>query len=434
MVMAGFAAGIAVVTAVLMLPAATEAGQHTTFLQALFTATSAVCVTGLVVVDTPTHWSGVGDAAILAGIQFGGLGFMTAASLLGLTVARRLGLRAQLLAAAEQGTVYLGDVRRVVRVVALVAAGVEGAVAAVLTLRFWLRYGYPPGTATYHGVYHAVSAYNNAGFALYGDSLVRFATDPVVGVPMALAVVVGGIGFPVLIELGRHLGRPRLWSVHTKITLLGSALLLAGGTVAFTVFEWRNPGTLGPLGVPGKLLVGIVQGGVMPRTAGFNTIDYARADETTLLVTDVLMFIGGGSGGTAGGIKVGTFFVLFFAILAEARGDSAVDAFGRQVPSAVLRQALSVALLGVALVVAATLTLLAVSDHDLDRVLFEATSAFGTVGLSAGITAALPALGQYVLIVLMFVGRLGPVTVAAAMAMRERRKLYTLPVERPAIG
>ena len=433
-VMAGFAAGIAVVTALLMLPAATEAGQPTTFLQALFTATSAVCVTGLVVVDTPSHWSGFGDAAIVAGIQLGGLGFMTAASLLGLTVVRRLGLRTQLLAAAETTAVDLGDVRRIVQLVALVAVVVEGAVAAVLALRFWLEYGYSPGSAVYHGVYHAVSSYNNAGFALYTDSLIGFASDPVVVGPMSLAVVIGGMGFPVLLELARHQGRPAGWSVHTKITLLGSAVLLAAGTAAFTAFEWRNPATLGPLDVPGKLLVGVVQGGTMPRTAGFNAIDYGQAEETTLLVTDVLMFIGGGSGGTAGGIKVGTFFVLFFAMLAEARGDTSVDVFGRQLPGAVLRQALSVALLGVALVVAATLTLLAVSDLDLDRVLFEAVSAFGTVGLSTGITAALPPAGQYALIVLMFVGRLGPVTVAAAMAMRERPKLYMLPMERPVIG
>ena len=425
----GFAAAIAVVTLLLMLPVAHEQGVETTARQALFTATSAVCVTGLTVVDTPGHWSTFGEVAIAAGVQFGGLGFMTSAVLLGLIAARRLGLRTRVLAAAETGAIRLGDVRRVARGVALVSVTTEAAVALVLAMRFWAGYDQSPGQAIYGGVFHAVTAYNNAGFALYSDNLIRFATDPWICLPIAAAVIVGGIGFPVLFELGRELRTPRFWSIHTKITLLGYALLSVGGTAALVAFEWRNPGTLGPLNVAAKLLVGLTQGGVQPRTAGFNSIDYGHANETSLLVTDALMFIGGGAGGTAGGIKVTTFLVLFYAIVAEVRGDPNVDAFTREMPTAVVRQALSVALLGVA-----TLTLLAISDLDLDRVLFEVISAFATVGLSTGITASLPAAGQYLLIALMFVGRLGPVTLATALAVRERRKLYRLPQERPVVG
>jgi Trk-type K+ transport system membrane component len=391
-------------------------------------------VTGLTVVDTPTHWSTFGEVTILVGIQFGGLGFMTSASLLGLTVARRLGLRSQLLAAAETHAVSLGDVGRVVRGVALFSFATELIVAVLLTLRLWAGYDRGVGRAAYEGVFHAVSSYNNAGFALYSDSLIGFATDPFVCLPMAAAVVVGGLGIPVLLELRRELRTPKTWSVHTKIALLGSALLLVGGWATFAAFEWRNPATLGPVDVPGKLLVGLFQGGVQPRTAGFNAIDYAQANETSLLVTDILMFIGGAPGGTAGGIKVTTFFVLFFAILNEVRGDPSVDVFRREIPNEVVRQALSVALLGVALVVSATLTLLAITDLDLDRVLFEAVSAFGTVGLSTGITASLPTAAQYVLILLMFTGRLGPITVASALALRQRRKLFRYPQERPVVG
>ena len=433
-VVVGFAAAIAVVTLLLMLPVAHEDGVTTTFRQALFTATSAVCLTGLTVVDTPTHWSTFGEVSIMLGVQFGGLGFMVSASLLGLAVVRRLGLRTRLLAAAETRAVGLGDVRRVVLGVALVGLAVEGIVAVLLGLRLWIGYGESAGRAAYHGVFHAVTSYNNAGFALYSSNLIGFATDPMICLPIALAVVVGGLGFPVLLELRRELGSPRYWSVHTRITLLTTTLLLVVGTVAVAGFEWRNAGTLGPLDTPGKLLVGFFQGGVQPRTAGFNTIDYSQANETSLLVTDVLMFIGGGSGGTAGGIKVTTFMLLFFAIVAEVRGDPAVCAFGREVPSAVIRQALSVALLGVALVVAGTLTVLALTDLDLDPVLFEVVSAFGTVGLSTGITPALPAAAQYVLIVLMFAGRLGPITLASALALRERQKLFRLPEERPIVG
>jgi Trk-type K+ transport system membrane component len=222
--------------------------------------------------------------------------------------------------------------------------------------------------------------------------------------------------------------------VHTKITVLGSALLWISGTVMLLVFEWGNPRTLGPVGIPGKLLLGFTQGGVWPRTAGFNSVDMAGLHESSLLVTDVLMFIGGGSGGTAGGIKVTTFFLLLFAIVAEVRGDDTIDAFNRRIPSVTIRLALTVALLGVALVVAGTLALLTLTGLDLDRVLFESVSAFGTVGLSTGITPMLPPAGHYVLIALMFLGRIGPVTAAAALAVRSRRKLYRFPEERPIVG
>jgi trk system potassium uptake protein TrkH len=430
----GFAGAILLVTVLLLLPVAHRAGATTSFREALFTATSAVCVTGLVVVDTPTHWSAFGETVIVSGIQFGGLGFMTSASLLGLLVARRMGLRSRVLTAAETKALGLGDVRRVVRGVALVSFTVEGIVAVIVGLRLWLAYDLPPGRAAYHGLFHGISAFNNAGFALYSDNLIGFATDPLVCLPLAAAVILGGLGFPVIFELRRELSTPRRWSVHTKTTLLASTALLFAGTAVFLTFEWTNPATLGPLGASGKLLVGLFNGGVQPRTAGFNSIDYGHAHETSLLSTDVLMFIGGGSAGTAGGIKVTTFTVLLFAIVSEVRGEATVDAFGRQLSPSVVRQALSVALLGVALVVSGTLALLALSGLDLDRVLFEAVSAFGTVGLSTGITAALPAPAQYVLIGLMFTGRIGPITLASALALRQKRKLYRLPEERPIVG
>ncbi len=433
-VILGFAGGIGVVTTLLMLPLAYQSGIPTTFRTALFTATSAVCVTGLTVVDTPRHWSTFGEVTIMAAIQVGGFGFMTAASLLSLLVARRLGLRTRLVTAAETKSLGVGDVRRVLRGVALTTLTVEAVVATLLGLRLWQEYDEPPGRAAYLGVFHAVSAFNNAGFGLYSDNLVRFVTDPVVCLPISAAVVIGGIGFPVLFELRRELRRPHRWSLHTKTTLMTTALLLLGGTVTVTAFEWRNEATLGALDVPGKLLAGFFTGGVQPRTAGFNSVDVTSMHETSWLITDILMFIGGGSAGTAGGIKVTTFMLLFYAILAEVRGDPTVNAFGRRVPPAVLRQALSVALLGVACVVTGTLALLATSGLDLDRVLFEATSAFATVGLSTGITPNLPPAAQYVLIVLMFVGRTGTITLASALALRGRQRLYRLPEERTIVG
>jgi potassium uptake TrkH family protein len=433
-VVGAFAAAITILTTLLLLPAAREPGESTTLVQALFTATSAICVTGLAVVDTPNHWSTFGEVLIIIGVQFGGLGFMTSASLLGLFAARRLGLRTRILTAAETKAVGIGDVRRLVRGVALVSFAVEAVVGVVLALRFWAGYGMEPGRAAYNGLFHAVMAFNNAGFALFSDNLVQFATDPLVCLPIGIAVILGALGFPVLLELRRELRTPRLWSLHTKITVLTYGLLLAAGTVAIMTFEWHNPRTFGPLDVPGKLLVGFFMGGPQTRSAGFNTIDVGAMNETSWLVADCLMFIGGGSAGTGGGIKVTTFMLLFFAIVAEVRGEPAVSAFGREISGAVIRQALSVALLGVALVVAGTLTVLALSGLDLDRVLFEVISAFATNGLSTGITGQLPPSAQYVLVALMFAGRLGPITVASALAMRERRKLFRLPEERPIVG
>jgi Trk-type K+ transport system membrane component len=321
----------------------------------------------------------------------------------------------------------------VVRGVALVTFGTEAVVAVALFLRLWLGYAETPARAAYEAVFHAVSAFNNAGYALYSSNLVGFVADPGVILPVAVAAIVGGLGFPVLFELRRELRTPDRWSLHTRATLLGYALLLVGGCLAVTAFEWRNPATLGPLDVPGKVLGGFF-GSTTARTAGFNSIDYGQAEPSTLVVTDVLMFIGGGSASTTGGIKVVTFMILFYAILAEARGEDTVDAFGRQISPASLRQALAVALVGVALVVAGTLTVLSVTDFGLDKVLFEVTSAFGTVGLSTGITGQLPASGQCVLIVLMFLGRTGPITLASALALRHRRRLYRLPEERPIVG
>jgi trk system potassium uptake protein len=435
-VVAGFGTATAIGTVLLMLPVSSESGRPTDLLPALFTAVSAVCVTGLVVVDTPTHWSGFGEGVILVLVQIGGLGIMTLASLLALLVARRLGMRMQLTAQAETKTVGLGDVRQVIRGVIAVSLAIEALIAVMLTGRFALGYDEPFGRALYLGVFHSVTAYNNAGFALYSDNLIGFATDPYICVPIMVAVVLGGLGFPVVLELLRRRTRRRQrrrWSLHTRVTVLTYGGLLVLGVAAVTATEWRNPGTLGPMDVHHKLLTGLFHG-VQPRTAGFNSLDPGQFEPTTLLVRDVLMFIGGGSAGTAGGIKVTTFALLGFVILAEIRGEPTVHVLGRRLPPDVQRQALTVALLGVGVVMSGTLLLLAMTPFGLDQVLFEVVSAFGTVGLSTGITAKIPAAGQVVLIVLMFIGRLGPITMASALALRDRPRRYELPEERPIVG
>jgi trk system potassium uptake protein len=432
-VAAAFAVGILVGTALLAVPAA-RAGPGSAPLEvATFTATSAVCVTGLTVVDTATYWSTFGQVVILLLIQVGGLGFMALASLLALAMSRRLGLRQRLLAQTEINVVQLGETRRILLAVAAFSLLFEVLAAAVLTGRLWLGYGEPLGRAAWLGLFHSVSAFNNAGFGLYSDNLVRFVDDGWVSLTVTLAVIAGGLGFPVLVELFRAPARPDRWSLHTKLTLTMTWVLLAAGTLAILGFEWSNPATLGPLDLPGKLLAGFFQG-ANPRTAGFNSVDYAAMGETSWLVTDVLMFIGAGSAGTSGGIRVTTFAVLVLMVAAEARGRSTVNAFRRRLPEGAQRQALAVTLIGLGAVVVATLAITAQSGLPLSRTLFEAFSAFGTVGLTTGITAQLPVPSQNILILLMFLGRTGPITLATALALREREPRYRFPEERPIIG
>ncbi|MBB6380544.1 potassium uptake TrkH family protein [Pseudonocardia eucalypti] len=420
-------------TVLLSMPFAVEDGQAPGLMTAVFTATSAVCVTGLVVVDTATYWSTAGELIILGLIQAGGLGIMTLASLLGLLVFRRFGLRMRLTAQTETKSIGLGEVRRLVGRVILVSLIFELVLWVMLALRLYVGYDRRVGAAAYEGLFHSVSAFNNAGFALYSDSLMGFVTDPWICLPIAVAVIVGGIGFPVVLELWRRFRTPRAWSLHTKITVLATAVLLAVGTVLITALEWDNPKTMGAAGWSDKLLAGFFAS-ASARTAGFNSLDVAGMEPATLLVHDMLMFIGGGSAGTAGGIKVATFALLAFVILAEARGEPTVHVLGRKLSDGVQRQALTIVLLGIGLVMSATVALLAVTSLDLDQVLFEVVSAFATVGLSTGITDDLPVFGQLVLIVLMFVGRLGPITLATAMALRERVRRYELPEERTIVG
>ncbi|MET9513600.1 potassium transporter TrkG [Streptomyces sp. NPDC002994] len=437
-VVMAFAAVTLAGAALLSLPLSSEESGATGFVTSLFTSTSAVCVTGLAVVDTGTYWSGFGEGVILALIQVGGFGIMTMASLLGLLVSGKLRLRMQLTAQAETKSLGIGEVRRVLLGVAGTTLAIELAAGAVLALRFRYGYGESIGQAVYLGYFHAVSAFNNAGFGLHADNLTRYAQDAWVTLPIAAAVILGGIGFPVLLELLRHRRRRRTtgrrgWSLHTKLTLTTTAILLATGTVFTSLLEWSNPGTLGHFDWSEKLLNGFFHS-AMSRTAGFNALDIGAMEASTLLMTCTLMFIGGGSAGTAGGIKVTTFAVLAAAIVAEVRGEPSSAIFGRRLAPHVLRQALTVALLGVGLVMVSTLALLTVVRAPFEAVLFESVSAFATVGLSTGITADVPESGQLILILLMFVGRLGPVTLVSALALRERTRRYQLPEERPVIG
>jgi potassium uptake TrkH family protein len=429
-----FLLAIAVGTVLLTLPVSRAGAGHAPLLTALFTTTSAVCVASLAVVDTPTYWSGFGQVVIMLLMQVGGFGIMTMATLLGLLVSRRLRLRTRLIAQTESHGLALGDVRSVLLRVAVTVVAIEALGTLALALRFWLGYDYPIGTAAWHGLFHTVSTFNNAGFTLYSNSMIRFIGDWWICLTLAGLCIAGAIGFPVLFELRREWRHPSGWSTHTRIVVSGTAILLAAGFVAMLAFEWSNPRTFGPLGVPGKILAAFFQG-TMPRSAGLQTVDFAAMHVATTTITDVLMFIGGGSAGTAGGIKISTFFLLAYVIWAEVKGERDVVVGRRRLAEATQRQALAVALLGVGVVAAGTLALVTVADRlSLEQALFECTSAFGTVGLSLNVTPSLPGPAQAVLIAVMYVGRVGTVTVASAMALRTRHRRYRFPEERPIVG
>ncbi|MBQ1049083.1 TrkH family potassium uptake protein [Micromonospora sp. C51] len=433
MITVGFAGAIMVGTGLLSLPWATRSGSRTELVDALFTATSAVCVTGLVTVDTGSYWSTFGQVVILLLIQIGGLGIMTLATLFTVLLSRRLGLRARFLAQAETKSLNLGDVRGVVRRIVVFSLVSEAVVATLLTIRFATAYRRPWGTALYEGVFHAISAFNNAGFSTYADSLMGYVADPWITLTITAAVILGGLGFPVVFELVRTWRRPAYWSVTTRITVALTVALLAIGTVVFTLAEYANPGTFGPLGGPQKLLAGFFAS-AMTRTAGFNSVDIGAMRPESLLASDVLMFIGGGSAGTAGGIKVTTFGLLAFVLWSEMRGETQVNVGHRRIPASNQRQALAIVLLSAGTVAVATFILLAITPYRLDAVLFEAVSAFGTVGLSTGITADLPPQADVLLVLLMFAGRIGPLTLASALALRDRNRRFELPEERTIVG
>ncbi|MBU0669589.1 MAG: TrkH family potassium uptake protein [Alphaproteobacteria bacterium] len=429
-----FGAAIVVGTLLLSLPLATQDGVRAPLLTALFTATSAVSVTGLIVVDTPTYWSFFGQVTILLMFQIGGFGIMTAATLFGLMAGRGFGLRQRMATQVERSRLETGDAAAVLRLVLLITLAVEAVVALVLAARMMLSYAMSPGEALWHGVFHSVSAFNNAGFSTHSDSVIGYQTDPVVLGPIMLAVVLTALGFPVMQDIRANRLRWRRWSLHTKITVGGTiGLLLLAGFVAILTMEWSNPATLGPMGIGAKLLNAAFHS-VMPRTAGFNSLDVGAFHDQTLMVNYILMFIGGGSAGTAGGIKVTTFFVLFAIVLSEILGRRDAGLFQRRFGRAVERQALSVTVLAASLIFAATTYIASISTLPLDDILFETISAFSTVGLSTGITADLPATGQLVLAALMFVGRVGTITVATALALGGRERPYRYPEENLIVG
>ena len=428
-------------TLLLLLPFATAPGNSTSVVAAFFTAVSAVCITGLTVVDTATHWSGFGQLVIMVLIQLGGLGIVSFATLLGLLISGRISLRDRINTLSEAKIVGADSLPKLLSRILIVYFGFELVLATYLSLRLHFSYGEGVFQSIWHGTFHAISAFNNGGFSLYTDSMTGFNQDMFFIAPVMLAVVVGGLGFPVLIELHERIWRLRLqpggkakrFSLHTRLTLWMTVSLIVLGALFIGAIEWNNPGTLGGLNTWDKL-VNTFFTSIMPRSGGFNSLDISAMDPASWLGIDLLMFIGGGSASTAGGIKVTTIAVLIFIIYTEIRGETAVNVGNRRLPRSIQRQALTLVALSATAILLTTLLFAATTDFSLDEILFDVISAAATVGLSTGITADLPAFHQMWLAFLMFVGRIGPVVVASALALRVTKRHYELPKERPLIG
>jgi Trk-type K+ transport system membrane component len=431
-----FLAFILVVTVLLTLPVSGQDGHMTHVVDALFTAVSSVCVTGMTVVSTATHWSLFGQLVILVAIFVGGLGILTLASILSLAVSKRLGVRGKLLAQESlnvSSSGRLGEVGSLLRIVITTSVIIQTVLTLWLSIRFW-TYGEGWGRGAWHGVFYAVSAYNNAGFTPHSDGLVPYEADPWLLTPLMLGVFLGSLGFPVVMVLLHQRHRVRKWNLHTKLTVTVSSTLVLVGAAAWGASEWTNRSTIGDMSFGDKVLHTLFAS-VMTRSGGFNLVDQSSQHPATLVITDALMFVGGGSTSTAGGIKVTTLAVMILAILAEARGTPQVQVFKRRIPESTLRVAIAVTMLGATLIMLGTIAVLVIDPAaQMSHALFECISSFATVGLSTGLAETLPDAGKIVLAILMFLGRIGTITFASALSMRHSRQLYHYPEERPTIG
>lgn len=416
----------------LTLPEATQNGLGLPFLNAVFTATSAVCVTGLVVVDTATTFTHFGQWVILLLIQVGGLGFMTFATLFAMIVRKKITIKERLLLKEALNQVSVEGIVRLTKSVLQISFAIEAVGALILTLRWHTDFGW--SKALYYGVFHSISAFNNAGFDLFGNfsSLTAFVGDPIINVTMMCLIICGGLGFVVLADL---LTPGKKFKLHTKIVLKVSGTLILLGAVFILIMEFTNPETLGPLPLGTKILAAFFQS-VSPRTAGFNTINIAGMYDTTLLTMIVLMFIGASSGSTGGGIKTTTFMAMVLSVLSTYRSEPHVSLDGRTIPKDVIQKAWVIAT-SAAILLFFILSILSHTEKvDLMTVLFEVTSAFGTVGLSLGLTPHLTYVGKIAIIFTMFAGRVGPLTLAFVLSRKSNKQAGQIkyPDERIMIG
>lgn len=428
----GFAAMILFGTFLLMLPAATANGRGASLMEAFFTSTSAVCVTGLVVVDTGTYFSLFGQLVILSLIQIGGLGFMSFATIFALFLGKKIMLRNRMLLQQAYNQTDLLGIVNLVRSVVLISFAVEA--LGTIPLFFRLQTIYPRGRALYLALFHSISAFNNAGFDLFGSyqSLTSFVSDPVINLSIMMLIIIGGLGFSVIAEPFTYRDHPVKF--HSLLVLKMTGFLLLTGALGFFLIESFSESSFSQLPLPTRVLTAAFQS-VTTRTAGFSTLDVASLSNGTLLFFIILMFIGASPGSTGGGVKTTTIAAIYFSLKSTIQGKDKVVIGHRTLPSEIIQKAYVVVVLSMIWIVAATLILSLTESKDFLPLLFEVFSAFCTVGLSTGLTPELTTIGKTTLIATMFFGRLGPLTVAFALAQKRKgSSLVGYPEEQIMIG
>lgn len=425
----GFAGLIVAGALLLMTPMTSATGQGLSFIDALFTATSAVCVTGLVVVDTGTYFSIFGQMVIIVLIQAGALGIMTMATLMALIMRRKIQLRERLIMQEALNQMTVAGVVRLTQYIIFATFFLEFIGGTILAIHWYSDLG---STGIYYGYWHAVSAFCNAGFDLFGSSLTSYVDDITINLTVTSLIILGGLGFTVIFDVWNNRRWKKL-SLHTKLVLITTLVLLIFGTVVILLLEMNNSETLGELSWKGKILASYFQS-VAPRTAGYNTVDIGKMQDATLFFTIILMFIGASPASTGGGVKTTTFGVMIAAIWALITGKHDAEMFRRRINQNIIYKAFTVFFIAATLVIIVTMMMSISEEFSFLRILFEVVSAFGTVGLSTGITSSLTVHGKLWLIITMFAGRIGPVTFVLALALRSRKGAIHYPEGKINIG
>ncbi len=421
----GFVVLIAIGTVLLMLPISSKSGEFTDPLTAAFTAVSATCVTGLVVVDTGLYWSFFGQIVIISMIQIGGLGFMTMAVLLSRLVRRRITPKERMLVAMSYNLNSYDSTNQLVKRILVGTFAMEGIGAAILATQFVPIFGW--GHGVYKSIFHSISAFCNAGFDLMGEyggefsSFISFNGNYVIGITLMMLIILGGIGFVVWGDMLNFATKKKRLSAYSKFVLVVTSILLFGGALLIGIFEWNNPATIGEMGFGEKIMNCLFQS-VSMRTAGFSMINNANLTQNSQLVSIALMFVGGASGSTAGGVKVATVGILFYTVFCVSIGKTEINIFKRRLSTNSFMRAVSIVVLQLFLVVISTMTVAYSMDADIMTVLYEMTSAGGTVGVSLGITPALNVFSKIVVMFMMYFGRVGILSVTCAIMVNLSQK------------
>ncbi len=428
----GFAITILVGALLLNHPAATTLNKSPGFINALFTATSAICVTGLTVVDTGTYWSMLGKTVILILIQIGGLGFMTTATMVFLLLGKKITLRERLVIQEALNQFSISGVVRLVRYILLLTMIIEAFGAVFLSFRFIPQYGISKGA--FYSVFHSVSAFNNAGFDIMGDfkSLTQYNEDILVNIVIMSLIILGGLGFSVLVDIINNKSWNKI-SLHSKLVIFLTSTLIVVGSIIIFILEFNNPETLEPLSFSGQFISSLFHA-VSPRTAGFNTLPTDKLRHATQFFTMILMFIGGSPASTAGGIKTTTFGVLLLTVWSTVKGQEETVIYKRTIPTTIIFKSLAIISISLILISIMTLILTITEKAEFMAIIFEVFSAFGTVGLSLGLTHELTILGKILIIILMFTGRVGPLTLTLAFSIRAKKAKIKYPEEKILVG